>query len=571
MLLLLTGLASQPFILLFLVVAAGYALGRLSYKGIGLGATASTLVVGLGISLLATPYRVAFNVPEFASTIFFNLFMFSVGMKVGPQFIAGLKRDAAKFIAVGVIIPALAVALMFVVRALFDLEPGMTAGIFAGANTATPGLGAAQAAYTSGVGKLPPGVSPPEAIANLSTAFAFGYCISMVGFIVLMKLGPRVLHRDVVKAARDFEASIQGESNAALPGSAEEFLVGPLPARVRTYSLEQPNVVGHRLGELRRTHPLVSVERILRGGHLLDPTDDVVLQAGDTLALYGPIPRLILAATIIGPEVHEAEVGNVGSQTVEVVVHNLRLDGHKLIDLARDAGHGLYMNGLFRGGDALPFGPETVIRKGDVLRVTGSNYRVKLLEKEVGTVIRPSVSTDIVTLAVALALGALVGMLTIPIGGMRITVGSAVGLLLVGIGLSTLRTRYPAFGGPYPEPARQFIEDLGLNVFVAILGLNAGAGVVKAIASGALTPILAGVLIVGMLPAIASWFVGSKLLKMNDALLLGSVAGGRSNSAGMRAAQEATRSNVPAISYPVTFALSNILMTIMTYVFAMTG
>src|SRR5215471_13234196 len=120
----LAGLADQPFILLFLVVAAGYALGRLSWKGVGLGSTASTLIIALAVSLWATHYGVTYTIPEFASTIFFNLFMFSVGMKVGPQFIAGLRRDAGKFILVATVIPVLAIALMFVVRALFDLPPG---------------------------------------------------------------------------------------------------------------------------------------------------------------------------------------------------------------------------------------------------------------------------------------------------------------------------------------------------------------------------------------------------------------------------------------------------------------
>src|SRR5262249_21339963 len=217
----------------------------------------------------------------------------------------------------------------------------------------------------------------------------------------------------------------------------------------------------------------------------------------------------------------------------------------------------------------IPHGPGTVIRKGDVLRVTGSNYRIKLLEKIIGRVVRPSVATDIVTLAVALTLGAMVGLITVPIGSIRISVGSAVGLLLVGIALSTLRTRHPAFGGPYPEAARQLLEDLGLNVFVAILGLNAGDGVVKAIASGALGPLVAGCLLVGFVPAIVAWFIGSNVLKLNDALLLGAVAGGRCSSPGLRAAQESTRSTVPAISYPVTFAIANVVSTVMTYVLVM--
>jgi putative transport protein len=562
---LLAGLGKQPFVLLFLVVAAGYGLGRLQIKGVGLGATASTLIVALLVSLLAAREAVAFSIPEFASTIFFNLFMFSVGMKVGPQFVSGLRRDARHFILLAVMVPLLSVALMFAVRALFDPGPGLSPGIFAGGNTATPGLGAAQTAISSGAAN-----AKPAALGNLSTAFAFSYCISMVLFIVLMKVAPSILGRDMKGAAREYEAAI-GAGGAPLPGAGDEFFGTPLPVAVRAYTLQEDAAIGHRLAELRQAYPLVSVERVARAGKLLDPTDDVVLQRNDTLALYGQIPRLLAAGPRIGPEVDAPEVRDVGSETIDIVVHNKQVMGRKLIDIVRDVGHGLYLNAMFRGGDAIPVGPETELRRGDVMRVTGSRWRIKMLEQQTGRVVRPSIATDIVTLALGLALGGLIGMITIPLGRIHLVVGSAVGLLLVGIGLSTLRTHNPLFGGPYPEPARQLLEDLGLNVFIAILGLNSGAGVIKAIQAGALTPIVVGCLVVGFIPPLIAWIVGAKVLRMNDALLMGAVAGARCNSAGMRAAQEATASTVPAISYPVTFAISNVLFTLLTYVMAMIG
>src|SRR5688572_23174549 len=141
-----SALATQPFTILFLVIAIGYAIGGLKIKGIGLGATASTLIVGLVFSVVAARAGVKLQLPELAGTIFFNLFMFSIGMKVGPQFLVGMRRDASRFIAIGVLMPVVSLALMFGMRAVFSLEPGIATGMFAGANTATPGLGAASAA-----------------------------------------------------------------------------------------------------------------------------------------------------------------------------------------------------------------------------------------------------------------------------------------------------------------------------------------------------------------------------------------------------------------------------------------
>jgi putative transport protein len=407
---LLAGLGKQPFVLLFLVVAAGYGLGRLQVKGVGLGATASTLIIALLVSLVAARRGVVFSIPDFASTIFFNLFMFSVGMKVGPQFVSGLRSGAKQFVALAVLIPLLSVGLMFAVRALFHLGPGFTPGIFAGANTATPGLGAAQAAFSAS--KLT-GAARADALGNLSTAFAFSYCISMVAFIVIMKVAPGIARRDVKKAARDFEASIRGAGTLPLPGVGDEFFGGTLPGDVRAYTLEGGRAVGHRLAEVREAYPLVSIERILRGGRMLEARDDEVLQVGDTLALYGRLPRLLAAGPRIGPEVDAPEIRDIGVETVDVVIHNPAVVGRKLIDLARDVGHGLVLNALFRAGEQIPAGPETIAEKGDVVRVTGGRWRIATLERHLGRVVRSSLATDIVTLALGLAAGGLIGMITV--------------------------------------------------------------------------------------------------------------------------------------------------------------
>jgi putative transport protein len=565
-----TVLAKQSFVLLFVVVAAGYALGGLKVRGIGLGATASTLIIALVISLLAALSGTNFAIPEFASTLFFNLFMFAVGMKVGPQFLSGFRRDAKSFILLGLLIPLLSLGLIFVVRAMFDPAPGIIPGIFAGSNTATPGLGAAQAAYSSGAGHLPQGVTAAMANASLSTAFAFTYSISMVLFIILMKL-PDLLGAKTAQAAKEYEASIL-TGGAELPGTSAEFFgTANAPVTVRSYEVEAPELLGRPLAELRRQYAQVSIEHISRGGAVIEPKDETVLQRRDTVALFGPIARLAAAGTRIGHEVYEPAVRDVGLETVDVIVHKGAAANRTLGELAADVGHGLYLNAVFRAGDQIPHGPQTVLRKGDVVRVTGTAWRIKILEKETGRVVRPSLSTDIVTLALGLTAGALVGMIAIPLGPIRLTIGAAVGLLLVGIALSAIRTRVPTFGGPYPEPARRLIEDLGLNVFVAIVGLNAGQGVLRAVSEGSMTPILVGAVLVGCVPAVIAWFVGRYLLRMNEALLMGAVAGGRCNSAGMRAAQETTQSHVPAISYPVTFAISNVTLTLLSYVMAMVG
>jgi putative transport protein len=209
-----------------------------------------------------------------------------------------------------------------------------------------------------------------------------------------------------------------------------------------------------------------------------------------------------------------------------------------------------------------------VVQRGDVLRVTAAPGKLAALGAIVGPIVRPSMSTDVLTLALGLAAGALIGALSLRIGSIQFSLGS-VALLLTGVLISTLRTRNPTLGGPFPESARQLLEDLGLNVFVAVLGLNAGAGVIAAVSGGALVPILVGTLSVGLVPPLCAWWLGLKLFRMNTAELMGAVAGARCASPGLRAAQEACESAAPAIAYPVTFAISNVLFTLASYMFAL--
>ncbi|RKG84854.1 aspartate:alanine exchanger family transporter [Corallococcus terminator] len=568
----LNALGKQPFILLFLIVAGGYALGKVQVKGVGLGSTAATLLLGLGVSLWAyQAFHITYAIPEFTSTVFFNLFIFAIGMKVGPQFIGGIQREGRHLLLLALLVPLLSSLLVYLSKFVFDLQPGLLAGILSGANTATPGFGAAQSALASGSVKLAGGATLEQARANLTTSYALLYSVSMVLFTVMAKVLPKLFGRDAVADAKAMEKVLAGEQQSALPGTAESFLRGSMPVDVRVFRVENPEVDGRSLKQLSHLAPRAGIERVLHAGRIYLPEDGLVLHQGDEVAVAGPVGLLMMGPQRIGPEVDDSRLRDIRFETIEIVAHKSDLVGRTLEDLAMHEGHGLYLNAMFRGGDELPIARDSVIRRGDVLRVTGSRRRLDAIQKRVGLVVRPSLVTDIITLALGVSLGAFLGALSVPVGGVKFSLGSAVGLLIVSIGLSILRTHNPALGGPFPEAARELLEDLGLNVFIAILGINAGAGVASAVAGGTLAPILIIGVVAALVPPIVAWAVGQYVMKMNTAVLMGAVAGARCNSAGMRAAQEATHSIIPAIGYPVTFAVSNLLLTLICYLFALMG
>ncbi|MCE9671182.1 hypothetical protein LY474_25560 [Myxococcus stipitatus] len=559
----------EPFILMFLVIAAGYALGAVKVKGIAMGSTAATLLLALVISFWAFDrHHVQYALPEFTSTVFFNLFIFAIGMKVGPQFLGGIHREGKHLVILALFVPLFSTLLVYLSRYVFDLAPGLLAGIVSGANTATPGFGAAKAALDSGASAIPP-EQLKEATANLTTSYAFLYCTSMVLFTVMMSVIPKAFGRDAVVDAKKMEKEMEGEDTTPLPGTADSFIRGYMPLDLRVFRVENPALDGRTVADLDHAHPRVAIERVYQAGRVYNPPPDLVLHRGDEVAMLGPVSLLLAGGPHIGPEVDDSKLRNVRFDTVEFIVHNPNVVGKTLGELALRMGQGIYLNAMFRAGDHVPISRDRVVRKGDVLRITGSPRRVAALRDDLGPEVKPSLSTDIITLGLGLAAGALLGAITIPLFGIKFSLGSAVGLLIVSIGLSILRTHNPALGGPFPESARQLLEDIGLNVFIAILGLNAGAGVADAIRGGLLGPTLVVGAVAAFVPPIIGWAIGQYAFKMNTAVLMGAISGARCNSAGMRASEEAAQSIVPAIGYPVTFAISNLLLTLIAYLFAL--
>ena len=315
--------------------------------------------------------------------------------------------------------------------------------------------------------------------------------------------------------------------------------------------------IGKSSAALRATYPALSVERA-RNGAVLDPADGLLLERDDQVTIYGQIRRSSRPAPRSARDLRTRRA-DIGAQTVDRSSFSKEVAGRRLADLAMDV-TGVYINGMFHAGEAVLFG--LMIQAGDVLRVLPVATST---EREVEVVAALRCQHRHRHAGRSANGGRVVDAL--PGRRVTLTLTASVGLLLVGIALSTLRTRAPAFGGPFPEPARRLLEDLGLNVFVAILGVNAaGAGCWSMAFWGWSVPSCSGASSSRSSSPKICWFVGTRL--WNTALLLGAVAGGCCNSPGMRVATEVSESDVPAISYPVTFAISNVILTLMSYVLA---
>lgn len=571
-------LGDQPFVLLFVTLALGTIVGRRKLGSLTLGSTAGTLVVGLAISLGAyLGFGIRYQIPALLTTVAMNFFMFAVGYQVGPQFFAGMRRDGGKFVTMSLIVVLMNFGIMFVGARVLNLPPGMASGMISGSMTDTGVIGAVSGAVDTGAYKPPEGITAAEVIGNAAAGYTLVYLFSLIGMILLVRQLPRVSGIDARAAAREAEASFGG-GQAKLPMTGHDAvdLMPRLGVDVRAYRVENPTLIGRTVLEASADAD-VAVWQVRRGGSALDLSSDPKLERGDIVTLVADVDRLVaVALERIGPEVAEPEARQVGLEVVDLVVTHKDVVGLPLKDAVEKTRHAVFPGAArvgrllqpvatIRAGEPLPAYPETRLERGDILRVLGPKSRIASVAATVGRVVRQSAVSDILTLALGLSIGYLVGYVHVPIGIFSIGLGTPAGVMIAGIVISTLRSRNPLFGGPISDGARTLLQDLGLDLFIAVVALNAAASVAAAFSRGGVIGILAFGIAAGLIPPVVVWIVGLKLFRLNAALLLGAMCGARYSTPGLRVAQEETGSAIPAVGYPVPKAITAVIVLITGY------
>jgi putative transport protein len=555
-------LAANPFILLFVTVGLAVWIGRFSVKGYGLGMVAAAIIVGCGLSVWASTYGAKLELNNFAKSLFYYLFMYGVGLRVGPSFINSLKGDGLKFTLLAVLSCAIGLVLVVAGAKLLDLPQGAAGGLLAGSQTMSAAIGSAEQAVTQGVIKLRDGTTAEQVSAMIALSYGISYIWGTVGIILIVKYLPRWWGLDAKAAAVSYEKEF-GVKNVDDAG-----LTGYQGFGLRAYRLDNAEWDGRTIRDFRAKHPeyrIVNVERDDKG---LGAAPDLVMKRGDIVALGGRRAALTAKMGLIGPEVDDATALNIPLDQVEILITEKDATGIPLSKInAGDLAGQVQLTKIERGGVSIPFGPETKFERFDVAFFTGLKSAIQAGAAKLGAIARPSTSTDLLTLAVGMVLGLLIGQIEFPAFGSKVGLGNAGGLLVSGVIVSSIQSRLRFFGHT-PNAARNILEDLGLVVFVAIVGINAGNSLLSQ-----LTGILAlKIFLVGFVactvPPFVVWAIGHHVFKINPAVLMGGVAGARSHSGPCREAAKEIDSSVPWIGFPVAYAISGVLLTVGGY-FAM--
>jgi putative transport protein len=555
-------LLAQPYILLFLTVGLAVWVGKFTVKGYGLGMVAAAVVVGAALASWASTYGVKLQLDNFAKSLFYYLFMYGVGLRVGPAFFNALKKDGLKFTILAVVCSVLGLALVVIFCRLFQLPPGAAGGVLAGSQTMSAAIGTAEMAVTQGAFKIPPGSTAESVSGMIALGYGVTYIYGTVGIILICKYLPKIWGIDAVKAAKEYEES-HGVANVD-----DAAITGFRPSGLRAYTLQNAAVAGQTISQFRQANPQYRIVNVVRGTEKLGADAATRLALGDVIALGGRLEDLTSNLGIIGPEVPDAKALGIPLDQAEIVVLNKEYDGRDLKDFrGEDFAGQLQINRIERSGESIPLGTETKVQRFDVLFVAGLKSAVDAVAAKVGKVARPSTSTDLLTLSAGMVLGLLIGQINVPVGDFSVGLGNAGGLLLSGILVSSVVSRLRFFGST-PNAARNVLEDLGLVTFISIVGINAGATLLEQLDGALAVKIFLAGFIASTIPPIVTWAIGLHIMKINPAVLMGGVAGSRSHSGPAREASKEIGSSVPWVGFPVGYAVSGVLYTVFGY-FAM--
>lgn len=539
-------LSGSPTLLTFLVIGCGYLIGNLKLGRFQLGATTGVLLVGVAFGQLGFS-----NDPELAS-LGFTLFIFCVGLQAGPRFFGVFLEDGPKYIVLAAVVALTAVLLARAYAALLGFDFGLSAGLLAGALTSTPTLIGAQDAIRSGVAVLPAGISADQAINNISVGYAITYLFGTVGLITFIRYAPGLLRIDLAAEA----ATLARERGLHEPTDTTSRRDIPV---VRAYRMTSA-VDGQTVRELQmeRTGRFTPLG-VRRDGVVLKPERDFQLRAGDIVSAIVSLDALREARADLGQEVLDLELLDYEITTGEIVVTESKAIGKLLKDLRLPSEHGCFPIGLTRSRVPVPVHDNLVLARADCLRVVGETQRLHELADQIGHIEAEVEETDLRTFALGIVGGLLLGTLLVKLGDYSIGLGSAGGLLCMGILIGFLRSAYPTFGR-VPAPARFILMQLGLMLFMASVGLEAGAGVVAALASFGPLLIVCGITVT-LFPVLVAYAVGRRVLGINPALLLGAVTGAMTSTPALGVITEAAESPLPALGYAGTYTFANVFLT----------
>ena len=553
-------LRGHPELAIYLVLGLGFLLGRVHIKGFSLGIVTSVLLVGVLVGQLQIPMTGALKQTAFL------LFLFAIGYKVGPQFFAGLKKEGLPQVGFAVVMCIFILFSTWGISLLMGYNAGEAAGLLSGSQTISAVIGVAGDTIR-GLGL--PAAEQEKMLGIIPVAYAVTYIFGTAGSAwILARLGPKMLGGiDKIKiACRELEAKM-GRDESDKPG----FVHAKREVEFRCYCIENEWFMKERTvfdleHFFERQGKRLFVERIRKGKRILDDISPKEhLGIGDEVVLSGRHEYTIGEEKWIGSEVEDEQLLAFPVMVIRTTVagrsfrKEVSFSGKRVSELrAQPFMHGVVVQKIRRMGISIPVFGQTVLDTGDVLELVGKRIDVMHAAKEVGYPDPATNESDVVFLSIGILIGAIIGTLTLHIGNVPISLSSSGGALIAGLVFGWWRSHRPTFGA-IPEAALWVFNNLGLNIFIAIIGISAGPGFANGFREAGLSIFAAGIAATA-LPLLFGLYIAVKWFKFHPAIALGCCAGARTTTAAIGAIQESLGSETPALGYTVTYAVGNTLL-----------
>ncbi|MRR57800.1 MAG: transporter [Deltaproteobacteria bacterium] len=528
-------LIDNPLLLLFLVAAIGYPLGRIKICGSSLG-VASVLFTGLAIGSLHPELKL----PEIIYVLGVALFVYTVGLANGPAFLASLRRQGLRnnLLVVGILV--FAAGLTVLSQKLFQLRPALAAGIFAGSLTNTPALAAILDIIKHTVSRD----LLNRFLADPVVGYSITYPMGVIGSILSISILQRIWKIDYAAEAKQLRG----------------FGVATEPLKNSTIRVTCQEAVGVTIEELRKRNGWdIIFGRIRHGGSvsLADPSS--CLAIGDQVTAVGVGEELELVTRFLGERSDtELDLDRSEFDYRRIFVSNPKLVGRRLRDLRLKENYGAIITRIRRGDDDILAGGDTILELGDRVRVITDRDRIDAVSAFFGDSYRAVSEVDILTFSLGLAFGLFLGTLPIPLpGGSELRLGFAGGPLLTALVLGTLGRTGPLVWS-LPYGANLTLRQIGLILFLAGVGTQAGYGFVTTFTQeGGLLLFGLGIVITST-AAIAMLWIGYRVLKIPMSLLIGMLAGLQTQSAVLGFALEQSRNELPTVGYASVYPVATI-------------
>lgn len=537
---------AHTILLLAFVIGVGIYLGRFKIKGVSIGAT---WILFVGILVSHFGFRADPEILHFVKEFGLILFVFSIGLQVGPGFFHSLKSGGVKMNLLALVNVLLAVAVTWSISALTGEDLRTMVGVMSGAVTNTPGLGAAQQTLVdvAASGGVDP-VTIGRTTSTLASGYAVAYPIGVIGVIGVLILFKGLFKIDPSRELAELEAHESSEGQ---------------PRRMHL-AVENPAIFGKKLSEvLHGFSGDFVVSRIMKGNEVVFATGDTVLEEADKVLIVTSQQEVDKLRILFGQEVpmHLADWDRADHHLVtrRLTVTKSSLTGKKLKELHFREAYAVSVTRVIRSGVELVARPDLYLQMGDALICVGAEENIRRVAEKVGNTSGALDKPNLVPIFLGIVVGIIFGSLPIRFPGIpqAIKLGLAGGPLIIAILLGHFGPKYKITTYTTMS-ANLMIREIGISLFLAAVGLSAGENFVSSIVNGGYWWILYGALIT-LIPVSLTFIIARVFAHLNFYQICGLISGSCCNPPALAFAQGMYGSDYTSVNYATVYPLSMFL------------